>query len=980
MIACSLTKDQILSGFKITEVTPIPELRSIAIIASHIKTGARMVHLYNEDPNNLFTIGFRTPVSDSTGVPHILEHSVLCGSERYPIKDPFQELLKGSLQTFLNALTYPDKTVYPVSSQVEKDFNNLMSIYCDAVFFPLLTRNTFLQEGWHFDAPDANGEIGIKGIVYNEMKGVFSDFQSHASRNTMQALFPDTTYFHESGGEPEHITDLTYEAFKDFHARYYHPTNSFIFLYGNVPSEKTFERLDKEYLSRFSARPIDSEIKKQPLFKQETRLDVTAPSSPEDDGTATVTLNFICGNTTDPINVLTGSILSRYLLGSEHAPLKRALIDSGLGEDLDASCGFDAELIQTTFCAGLRKTKPEHAETIRSIILDTLKDQVEKGFDLPLLLGAIKRTEFRLREITSGHFPYNLGLAERCFRSWLYDGHPLNHLAFDKPMSFIAASDPECFFKNAIKEFFLDNTHRLLATIRASKELGEALEPQTRLQAEKLTASFTSADKQNAHKVTNTLLTEQKKLNDPALLATLPTLSRADLPLKNRIIPVSHDTLETVPVYSHPIFTSGITYVDIGFDFNGIDPSLIPYLPLFSELLTRCGANTSTSAEMARRISLSTGGISCSFVCDTNIHAPEETLLRLFIHGKALDSKTDDLATILSDIIVKPDLGDTRQIKELVFELRNDLNASILYNGHSFATLRASASLSALSTINEQLEGISHLRFLSNLLESDSMDLVAENLALLHAWLIQKEAAVISITAQTPSAHLDALKKLAHSLPESNRFKHDKPYETLALAHPAGIEINSSVNFVAQVFKISHVSAQQAAGLFLLCRNLSAGYLWDKVRVEGGAYGGRASFSLQEPIFSCSSYRDPNITSTLGHFTKALKSILTDLTEETLEQSIIGTIGKFDAPQTPHGQGLSETLALLAGRTVSFRQKIRDAVLDATASDIGLIATQILGTKENAIVILGSKGAFDGLEKEHGFFASREGLSNAHDD
>ena len=513
-----------VSGFRLEKIQPIPELHSSAYIFSHIKTGAHLLHLFNDDPNNLFCAAFRTPVNDSTGVPHILEHSVLCGSKKFPLKDPFQELLKGSLQTFLNALTYPDKTVYPVSSQVERDFYNLVDVYCDAVFNPILTENTFFQEGWHFDVEDLSKPVGIKGIVYNEMKGVFSNFSSHVERKTLSALFPDTTYYYESGGEPDHITDLTYEQFKSFHSRYYHPSNSFIFLYGNLPSQKTLSFLNDNYLQNYQKITIDSAVKLQPIWDNPRSLSIEAPAPQEDNGTATVAMVWIFGQSADPVTSLAGRILTHYLLGTESSPLKRALIDSGLGEDLDDISGFDSDLVQSVFAAGLRKCKPQHSKQVEELILETLKNQVTCGLDTELLQGALRQIEFSLREITGGHFPHNLKLAERCYRSWIYGGDPLAHLAFEKPLSYIKEqySSNTSFFSDLIRVRILENPHRLLSTITASSEMGKKLAQQTEKHAAELASQFGEPEKLHYFKLTQTLLEQQKKPPSQQALGQYP--------------------------------------------------------------------------------------------------------------------------------------------------------------------------------------------------------------------------------------------------------------------------------------------------------------------------------------------------------------------------------------------------------------------------------------------------------------------------
>src|SRR5271157_237418 len=669
------------AGFLLERVQPVPELRTTAYVFTHEKTGARLLHLYNDDPNNLFSIAFCTPVSDSTGVPHILEHSVLGGSRAFPLKDPFQELLKGSLQTFLNALTYPDKTVYPVSSQVEADFFNLVNVYCDAVFHPLLTSATFRQEGWHFELESEDAVVGIKGIVYNEMKGVFSDFASHVERKAVSLLFPDTSYSFESGGEPQHITDLTFEQFKSFHARFYHPSNSYIILYGNIPSEKTLRFLNEKYLVSFDRLQHRAEVVPQPDWASPRRAEVDAPAPEQDDGLATVALAWKFGMSADPATSLLGRVLYRYLMGTESGPLRRVLVDSGLGEDLDDICGFSNELVHGMFCVGLRKSRPERADAIESLVLSTLEKQATGAIDERLLEGALRQTEFRLREVAdAGRFPYNLQLDERCLRSWLYNGDPLAHLAFEKPLAALRAEkDKGCgWFAGKIGAMLVHNPHRLRITVRASSSLGKQLETQSAEQAASLSSAFTKSDRLRIVKETRTLIEGQKKPSPPEALAALPKLAKSDLPPKNRAVQATLTRVGGAEAHLHPIFTSGIVYCDIGFNCTAVPAELLPYLPLYLELLTRCGAAGLSYEQMAKRVSLSTGGIHGSFMCDTAVDTENVALLS-FVHAKSLASRFGETAGILRDIFLEPDFSNMKQVKDVLLEMRNNLEQNVLH-------------------------------------------------------------------------------------------------------------------------------------------------------------------------------------------------------------------------------------------------------------------------------------------------------------
>ncbi len=964
-----------ISGFILTRVQKIPELHSTAYIFSHRKTGARLLHLYNDDANNLFSIAFRTPVSDSTGVPHILEHSVLCGSKKFPLKDPFQELLKGSLQTFLNALTYPDKTVYPVSSQVEADFYNLVDVYCDAVFNPLLSENTFFQEGWHFDVEDISADVGIKGIVYNEMKGVFSNFSSHVERKTLSSLFPDTTYFHESGGEPEHITDLSYQQFRDFHRRYYHPSNSFIFLYGNIPSERTLSFLDTRYLDSFSSLEVDSAVETQQFWKTPVSVSIEAPAPKEEDGTATIALAWIFGDSTDPVSVLCGRIISHYLLGTESSPLKRALVDSGLGEDLDDICGFDSEIKQSVFAAGLRKSLPEKAPEVEKLILDTLRQQVQDGLDKELLEGSLRQVEFSLREITGSHFPFNLRLAERCYRSWIYDGDPLAHLAFEEPLSFIKEqySSRPSFFADIIRKQLLENQHRLRSVIKASSEMGTRLEQQTEKHARELTKDFSHQDKERYFQLTKILLEQQKTSPSPSALATLPRLKKSDLPLRGREVPTEEMDLDGVKLYAHPLFTSGIVYFDISFDLRGVPLSLLPYLPVYSELITRCGAAGLSYEQTAKRIALSTGGVDSSVSCKMMIGDGNELFFRTFMHSKALAPRVSEMLDIISDLLLASDLTSRKQIKDILLEERNGLLSSVIGAGNSFAISRAAASLTESRYIDEQLGGISQLRFLDNLIKENNMEKIVDAVKQLHAAIVNSRGCVISLTADDPGAFIPQIRNFLSKLPQKEMTPVELPSLSPLPEKTLGIEINSAVNFVAQVWKLPGVEPLSAGLLYLMSRNLSTGYLWDKVRVEGGAYGGSSMMSISHPIFACSSYRDPNIKSTLDHFQKGIEEIASGIPEDKVEQSIIGTIGRIDSPLPPHSQGLGETVDLMLGNTREFKQKLREAVIGADRESLRSAASSVLSAHPTVKVVLGSGAALDSAQAQ-GVSMEREQL------
>lgn len=963
----NLKPSQSLHGFSVDRVEDIPELRSQATLFTHDKTGAKLIHLFNEDPNNLFCVAFRTPVYNDTGVPHILEHSVLSGSEKFPLKDPFKELLKGSLQTFLNAMTYPDKTIYPVSSQVEADFYNLVNVYCDAVLHPLLTETTFYQEGWHFDVEDVDGPVGIKGIVYNEMKGVFSDFRSHVARRTFSALFPDTTYYYESGGDPEHIPDLTYADFKAFHRKFYHPSNSFFFLYGNLPSEKTLAFLQENYLSVYERESVDSVVHSQKAWDTPRVLEITAPSAKEDDGTASVILSWVLGESTDAVTGLLGKILSGYLLATESSPLRRALIDSGLGEDLDDMCGFDADLVQYIFSAGLRKCNPTNAAKIKTLILDTLADQVKNGLDMELLEGTIRLTEFGLREISdSRHFPHNLVLAERCYRSWLYDGDPLAHLKFAEPLDFIKEQKAKGggFFEQKLSEMLTDNPHYLLSVVTASSKMGDDLGKQSEAQAAVLTAKFSQDDRKKHKDITDKLKQAQMTPPTEAALASLPKLDKKDLPLEGEKTVTEECQIAGVPCHQHPIFTSGIVYLDLSFDFSVLNEEDLAYLPLFCELVTRCGIVAMDYEQMAKRISLATGGISTSTICSTDATQNDQVISRFFFHAKCLEERVGEMLDIVRDLLLEPVLDDHKQQKDILLEMRNDIAGAAAQSGHSYAALHASSKLAKSRYIDELINGVTQLRFLDELLKQEDFNAISQKMLSIRELLVNRQTCHVCLTSADPTKQNQALSDFLQQLPAADPVFPEINFAIKSPAKGVGVEISSSVNYVAHSWFLPNSSPVAFGLLNLLSQNLATGFLWEKVRVEGGAYGGMAFASTAHPIFTCASYRDPNLAVTLKRFIEGLEFVAAGLSAEDVDQSIIGVIGKLDSPSSPHSKALGETIALLCGRCWDFRQTLRVAILNADSAALAAQANAILAEARSVIAVLGSVSAFDAAESD----------------
>ena len=961
-----------VGGFVCLEVREIPEINNVAYIFEHQKTKAKCVHLYNDDRNNLFSIGFRTPVFDSTGVPHILEHAVLAGSKKYPLKDPFKELLKSSMYTFLNAMTYPDRTIYPISSQVPADFFNLTDVYCDAVFNPVLSEYTFAQEGWHFDQECENSPTKIKGIVYNEMKGVFSDFNSFVERNLYSGLFPDTTYFWESGGKPENIPDLTYEKFKDFHSKYYHPTNSFIVLYGSIPSKEILSRINANFLQNFDEQKIDSTISPQKNFDKPRKMHILAPSNKENDGTATILLAWNWrekfGN---EMNIRELRILSSYLLSGENAPLKKALLDSGLGEDVDDLSGLETDLYAISFVAGLKKSKPEYAEKIADLIKKTLKKEIENGFDKEAIEGILRRMEFRAREI-GGDPAYPLSFAKRIYKFWIYGCDPIKYLQFEEQFAQIRKNITEKprYLENLLEKLTLKNQNELLMITQASSEIGENLGKISQIQAEKLSENFTKDDKKKYAAFTKNLGNYQKREHTISELACIPTLKKSDIPPKIEIVPTEIGEICGIKRLNSPLFTGGVYYLNLAFDLAVIPNNLLEYLPLYMEYLGRCGAGGLSSGEMSKLWKLHSGGFSSYSMFSTNYEKRKSFVANNVFTIKTLEKNIPQTLDILSKVLFEADFGDKKLIKNVLNEEKNDIFDDITEHGHSHSIIDAAARFSPVNAIKFRTEGIGYYRFLKNLREKED-DILAK-LQKIHSIFINSQNLTISTACNNNFDNF--LENFAKQIPTFEK-KIELTSEVLAenpLKEIHGIEISSSVNYVSSVFEIDENDSKFVGEISLLSQILSKGFLWDKIRVEGGAYGGFCGFNAISKIFSFGSFRDPNIAKTFENFEKALTE--NPISQEIIDRSIPSEIGNSDAPKSPSTKATNELYRFLSQYSNEKRQEIRNAVLSADEKSIARdieILREIAKTSQKSV--LGSKEAISAAEKS-GLKIKREKL------
>lgn len=967
----TLHTGQITQGFKVLRVKELPAIRVTAYEIEHMETGAKIVHLHAFDRENLFAIGFRTPPYDSTGLPHILEHSVLAGSEKYPLQDVFKELMRSSLQTFINAFTYPDKTIYPVASQIKADFFNLARVYCDLVLHPRLLQETFLQEGHHleFSIPDdLSSDLIISGIVYNEMKGVYSSPDALMYKILQESIFPDSIYAFDSGGDPHVIPGLTYEQFCEFHRKYYSPTNSRIFIYGDIDTLEHLEFL-AEMLDGFERVHVDSAITSQKRLAQPRIVKGTYPivkNEPLQNRTI-VNVAWLMSENTDYETSLFLGIISSLLVGSAASPLRKALIDSGLGEDLTPVSGLESELKQLMFCTGLRNTQTPDAQKIETLILETLKKITDEGYDADLIEGILHQVEFHGKEIVRGSYPYGISLMGSVFQTWLYDGDPLIGLDFPQIIKNIRhrwADDPHIFQKMT-QEWFLDNPHRILSIMEADSDFNDQ---QNALYQEKMAAvkaSLSTPELETINDQAKKLKEFQSRQDSPEAAAKLPNLRLEDIPRSIETIPTRHSSISAVPVLEHDIFTNGIAYVDLAFDVSNVPENLQPYLPLLGKLLMGMGAAGFTYEEMATRIALKMGGLGYDLVTGFTADG-KNNWQKIVFSFKALYRNLPDAVNIINDILCAGDLGAETRMKDLIAERKNNLQSAIIPSGHLFAKMAAGAALTPPAFRDEQWHGRTQLKFVQNqALDFESTkQLLREKLELLKNILFTRKNLVVNLTAETNGLEI-AKKNMTDILDKLPDFHAaEKEPATTPVPVSAGISIPAQVSYVALVLKAPSYTDPACPLLALAAKDLSNNYLYKHIRVQGGAYGGMSAVDPSLGLFSFLSYRDPHIVETLRIFKNAQNFYSeNEISTTEMEKAIFSTIGMIDKPTGPAGRGYTALLRHFAEITDDMRQKFRDNILSAEPRQL----------KEVVLDYFSKAGKSTGVA----VYASREKLSEA---
>jgi presequence protease len=951
-------------AFELVKETEIQEYKTLARLLRHKRSGAQLLSLENDDTNKVFGITFRTPPLDSSGLPHILEHSVLGGSRKYPLKNPFMELEKGSLKTFLNAMTFSDKTTYPVASQNQKDFYNLVDVYLDAVFFPLLKRTTFQQEGWHYELEASGEPLVFKGVVFNEMKGYYSSPDMRLGELSQHSLFPDNVYSNDPGGDPQIIPELTYERFKDYHAKYYHPSNARIFFYGDDDPQERLRILDA-YLSQFDYQALDTDIPDQPLFSEPRRLSFPYDPGEEQAARVFLTVNWLLAGPGDPVLSLGLNILAHILVGTPASPLRKALIESGLGEDLTGR-GLDADLAQMYFSSGLKGIPLQDTEKVERLILSTLQDLSKDGIDPHTVAASMNTVEFRLRENNTGSLPRGLILMLRSLGTWLYGHDPLAPLAFETPLSALKnrLQAGERYFEGLIEKYFIQNQHRTTVILEPDPELGFRLaaREQERLQAAR--SLMSEAELQEIVEETHDLRSLQEQPDPPQAKALLPTLKKEDLEPEIKRIPLEVVPMDGTQVLYHDLFTNGIFYLNAGFNLESLPSELLPYLPLFSRALLEMGTHKEDYVRLSQRIGRTTGGIGPSLFTSAQ-DGGGRALGWIFLSGKSTLPQVPDLLEILTDILTGVRLDNRERFRQMVLEAKAEHESGLVPAGHAYVNRRLKAAFNPADYASEQMSGLSQLFFLRRLagqVESDWPSVLA-NLEDLRSRLISRRNLLLNVTTDQDSWNQarPPLEGFLETLP-------DLPVQSTSWATPdlpphEGLVIPAQVNYVGKGANLYDHGYQMDGSILVVTPYLRSTYLHEKVRVLGGAYGGFCLFDRFSGVFSFLSYRDPNLAETLDAYDHAgefLRKI--EISEDELTKALIGAVGDMDAYQLPDAQGYTSMLRYLLGVSDEDRQQRRDQALSTTQEDfrrLGEVLGEALASKRSdaRITIMGSQAA-----------------------
>lgn len=965
-----------LAEYEILDEHRVEDVQSDGFILRHKKSGARIAILSNNDDNKVFYIGFRTPPEDETGVPHIIEHTTLCGSKKFPVKDPFIELAKGSLNTFLNAMTYPDKTVYPVASCNDQDFKNLMDVYLDAVFNPNITKyeEIFKQEGWHYELTGKDDELKINGVVYNEMKGAYSSPDEVLSSQIYRSLFPDNTYSKDSGGNPEYIPKLTYEAYLDFYHKYYHPSNSYIYLYGDMDVVERLVWLDKEYLSLYDYKKVNSEINKQSAFDKiknvEAQYSITMDDSQENK--TYLSYNRVVGDSLDEMLYQAFDVLDYALVSSPGAPVKQALIDAGIGDDVYGS--YDAGILQPVFSFVAKNANASQADEFESIIENTLKEVVKTGINKEALLAGINSSEFKFREADFGQFPKGLLFGLNCLDSWLFDDmKPFIHLECLGTFAKLRKAVDTDYFEKLIQEYLLDNTHGSSVTVKPKRGLGNEREEALAKELSDYKASLSDEEIDKLIEETEHLKKYQEEPSSDEDLRKLPMLTRADM--KKNAMPFSNieDELSDVKVVRHDIESNGIDYISFLFDAGDFAQSELGYLGFFTNALGLVSTENYSYTDLANATNIYTGGISTGTASHPDIKDRNNFVFKFEVKLKVLEKNLDKALELMEQMLLASDFTDTKRLGEIVAQIKARLQANLSSSGHLVAAMRSMSSFSRYALYQDELKGIAFYRSICRIEKelSESPKSVSDKLAAIAKKLFARNRMLISFTGNN-EAYGNAKPSLEKVIAGFDKMS--------AVGNQAEVHFNtakeafidaSQIQYVAKTGDFICEGYEYTGALRLLRIILSYDYLWINVRVKGGAYGCMNTFLRSGESYFVS-YRDPNLSDTLDVYDRIpeyIKSFSPD--ERDMTKYIIGTFSALDTPMNPEAKGSRSLSAYLEGITYEQIQKERNEILNAQPEDIRRLADLVEAVlKKDSICVIGnenmikeSAGLFENVEK-----------------
>lgn len=954
--------NQMYYGFKLLEEEYIDEIQSKARVFQHERSGARLFHLENDDDNKVFSIGFRTPPSDDTGVAHIVEHCVLSGSRKYTTKEPFMDLVKGSLQTFLNAMTFYDKTIYPVASKNDKDFFNLMDVYLDSVFFPKIyeKEEIFMQEGWHHELFEKDQDIEYKGVVYNEMLGSSSSPESILPDAISKAIYPDTCYRYSSGGDPYAIPELSYRNFLDFHQKYYHPSNSYIYLYGNGDIEEQLKYLDDNYLGLFDKRDIDSTIAPQKSLNKPVKTTdcYNISSEEEEENKDYLAMTFVLGDYFDPVTNFMGDLLGDILVSSAAAPIKTKLLEKGIGEDIFP---INVNGIQASFGVVAKNTRQDQLDEFENTVIEVLEDLVKNGIDKDLLRASLGVMEYDLRE-ASGFPTKGLIYLINSFESWLYDRSPMDLLRYNQTLDFLKSKIDTSFFEDYIQENILNNNHRSSLVLKAKKGLAKEKQEQVKTSLKKYKNSLSSQELDELIEK-NIKLKEMQMTDDSQEdKDTIPRLEISDLEKESLDLPQEVIKEDRHTILYHDVFTSGISYINFLFDTSMVAEEDISYLNILSRILGDLDTENYSYSDLDNSIYINTGGISLTATSfsnfdDENIYHP-----KLNLRTKTTRENMSKTLELVEEILFNTKIEDSKRIKEILQKIKSRIEMGIFQSGNSVASGRLASYFSPRMNYNEKISGLDYYWFLSDLLkdfDEKSKDLLG-NLDRIYREIFNINNLIIGFTGDKEDFTLfkDQLEKLLNGL-NQNTFK-SISYSFKEEAKNEGIKSTSNVQYVAKGYNFINLGHKYSGSMNVLSTILNVDYLHNKVRAQGGAYGVGLGMGRTGSLM-VSSYRDPNIVATLDAYDKMADFVENiELDDQDLISYIVGAIGSMDSPMTPSSKGALATSMYITNTNKDDMQKIRDQVISTKISDIKALAPILKDTMDKGyICVLGNENIIE---------------------